>query len=70
MSTGFQTPKTFAGWAKWIVICIAIVAVVFVAANAFGVAIPSWIITLLWICVGAAVVIGVITFLASLGSVS
>lgn len=62
-----NTPNTFAGWAIWIVICIAIVAAVIVAANAFGIAIPPWIFTLLWICVGAAFVVAVITFLAKLG---
>ena len=67
MSTGLQTPKSIAGWAIWIVICAAIVAVVFVACNAFGIVIPGWIITLLWICVGAAIVVAVITFLARLG---
>jgi hypothetical protein len=68
MSTGFQPPRTIAGWAIWLVILIAIVAAVYVAAQAFGIVIPSWIITLFWICVAAMVVIGVIRFLASLGS--
>jgi hypothetical protein len=68
MSTGFQPPRTIAGWAIWLVILIAIVAAVYVAANAFGVVIPSWVVTLFWICIAAVVVIGVIRFLASLGS--
>jgi thiosulfate reductase cytochrome b subunit len=68
MSTGFQPPRTLAGYAIWLVIVIAIVAAVYVAATAFGVHIPSWIITLFWICVAAMVVIAVIRFLASLGS--
>jgi hypothetical protein len=68
MSTGFQPPRTIAGWAIWLVILIAIVAAVYVAANAFGVAIPSWVVTLFWICIAAVIVIGVIRFLASLGS--
>ena len=62
-----QTPNTIAGWAIWIVIALAIVAVVMVAANAFGVAIPPFILTLLWICFGAALVVGAIMFLAKLG---
>jgi hypothetical protein len=62
-----QTPNTIAGWAIWIVITIAIVAAVIVACNAFGIAIPSWVMTLLWICVGAVIVVAVIRFLASLG---
>jgi hypothetical protein len=66
VSTGFQPPRTIAGWAIFIVILIAIVAAVYVAAQAFGIIIPPWIITLLWICVGAAIVVAVIKFLASL----
>ena len=62
-----QTPTTIAGWAIWIVIALAIIAVVFLAANAFGIAIPAWVVTALWICGGAAFLIAVITFLASLG---
>ncbi len=68
MSTGIQPPKTIAGWAIWFVIFIAILACVYVAANAFGIAIPQWVITLLWICGGAVAVILAIRFLASLGS--
>jgi hypothetical protein len=64
---GFKTPTTIAGWAIWVVILIAIVACVYVAAQAFGVAIPQWVITLFWICVAAMVVVAVIRFLAGLG---
>ncbi len=62
-----QTPTTIAGWAIWIVITLAIIAVVFLAANAFGVTIPPWVVTALWICGGAAFLVGVIMFLARLG---
>ncbi len=62
-----QTPTSIAGWAIWVVICLAIVAAVYVAANAFGIAIPVWVVTLFWICVAAAIVVAVIRFLASLG---
>ena|ERR1700728_1019780 len=65
--TPVQVPNTIAGWAIWAVIVAAIVAVVLVACQQFGVAIPGWIITLLWICVAAAIVVAVIRFLASLG---
>jgi amino acid transporter len=68
MSTGFQPPRTIAGYAIWLVIVIAIVACVYVAARAFGVIIPAWIVTLFWIVIAAVVVIGVIRFLAGLGS--
>lgn len=67
MSTGFQPPRTIAGWAIWVVIVAAIVAVVFVACQQFGIVIPGWIITLLWICVAAAIVVAVIMFLSRLG---
>lgn len=62
-----QTPTTFAGWAIWLVITLAILGIVFLAANAFGIAIPPWVITALWICGGAAFLVAVITFLAKLG---
>jgi hypothetical protein len=63
----FQTPTTLAGWAIWIVITIAIVACVVVAARAFGIIFPSWLFTLFWIVVAAAIVVAVIRFLAGLG---
>jgi hypothetical protein len=62
-----QTPTTISGWAIWLVITLAIIAVVFVAANAFGIAIPSWVITGLWICGAAAFLVAVIMFLGRLG---
>jgi hypothetical protein len=62
-----QTPNTIAGWAIWVVICAAIVGIVLLACAQFGVTIPGWIFTLLWICVAAALVIGAIKFVASLG---
>ncbi len=65
-----QKPTTIAGWAIWLVITFAIVACVYVAANAFQMVIPWWIVTLFWICVGAAIIVAVITFLASLGGSS
>lgn len=62
-----RTPTSVAEWAIWIVIAIAIIAVVYVMAQVAGIVIPGWIITLLWICLAAFVVVGVIRFLASLG---
>jgi hypothetical protein len=66
--TGVELPRTIAGWAIWLVILIAVVAAVYVGAGAMGVAIPRWVVTLFWIVIAAVVVIGVIRFLASLGS--
>lgn len=63
-----HTPTTIAGWAIWIVIAAAIVAAMYVALTAFGIGIPSWVITLFWICVVAVVVVAVIRFLAGLGN--
>jgi hypothetical protein len=67
MSTGLQPPNNIAGWAIWFVIVIAICAVVYVMAQVAGIVIPSWVITLLWICLAAVVVVAVIKFLARLG---
>jgi hypothetical protein len=68
MSTGPQWPTTITGWAIWIVIVIAICAAVYVMSIVAGIAIPWWVQTLLWICVAAAVIVGVIRFLAKLGN--
>ena len=67
MSPAFQRPTTIVGWAIYLVILLAVLAVVYVAANAFGLPIPPWLITLVWICVAAAIVVGVLMFLGSLG---
>lgn len=40
-----------------IVIIAAVVALVYIALNKFGVAIPDWVIKVFWICVIAFVVI-------------
>lgn len=67
MNGGIRTPNTIAGWAIWLVILLAIIGCVYVAVQAFGVPIPSWIITLGVICLVAFVVILAIRFLSSLG---
>lgn len=67
MSTGPQVPNTIAGWAIYLVIVIAIVAVVYVMLQITGVVIPSWVMTLLWICLVAFLVIAAIKFLSRLG---
>jgi len=68
MSTGPnpQLPSTVAGWAGWLVLVIAIVAVVYVMLQVTGIAIPAWVLTLLWICLAAFIAIAAIRFLARL----
>lgn len=49
-----------------VVIIAACVALVFVALNQFGIAIPMWVIHVFWICVVAFVIVVAIRFCASL----
>lgn len=60
-------PTTVAGWAIWVVIVAAIIAVVYLALTQFGIVIPAWVVTVFWILVVAAVLVAAIKFLASLG---
>jgi hypothetical protein len=62
-----QPPRTISEGAVWLVILIAIVGCVYVAANAFGIGIPQWVVTLFWIVVACVVIVGVIRFLAGVG---
>jgi hypothetical protein len=49
--------------AVMVVIIAAVIGIVLVALNVFGVAIPSWAVTIFWIIVVAAVAIGAIKLL-------
>lgn len=49
--------------AVWVIIIAAIVAIVFVATRAMGVAIPAWVIQVFWILVIAVVCIAAIQLL-------
>jgi uncharacterized membrane protein YbaN (DUF454 family) len=49
--------------AVMVVIIAAVIGIVLVALNVFGVAIPSWAVTIFWIIVAAAVAIGAIKLL-------
>jgi hypothetical protein len=53
-------------WAIWAVAVLAVLAIVYVAARAFGVAIPGWLIQVLWIVLAAVVCILAIRFVLSL----
>lgn len=59
-------PSGIAGFAIWVIIVAAVVAVVFIGCRAMGVTIPPWIIQLMWILVAAALCIWAIKFLMSL----
>lgn len=66
MLAAISIPGGIAGVAVWIIIVAAVVAIVFVACKAMGVAIPGWVIQVLWILVAAAVCVWAIKFLMSL----
>jgi hypothetical protein len=68
MSTGPQFPNSISSWAIWIVIVVAIVAVIYVMLQVTGIAVPSWVLTLLWICLAAVIAVAVIKFLSRLGN--
>lgn len=59
-------PGGIAGMAIWIIILAAVVAIVFIACKAMGVAIPGWVINVFWVLVIAAVCIWAIKFLMTL----
>lgn len=56
----------FDGLAKWAVIVITLAAIVFLACQVMKVAIPGWLIQLIWIVVAAVVCIAAINFVAGL----
>lgn len=60
-------PKTLAQWLIMIVIVGALVAIGVAAAAHFGIAIPPLVWTLLWVVLGASLIILAIRFLMSLG---
>lgn len=43
-SLAFIVPTGIAGMAIWLIILLAVVAIVYIAARAMGVAIPQWVI--------------------------
>jgi hypothetical protein len=58
-----MSPANLASMAIYLVIIAAIIAVVLVAFQAFGIAIPAFVITIGWILAAAFVVIAAIRFL-------
>jgi hypothetical protein len=66
MSTG-RLPQTFGGWALWVIIAIAICAVVYVVAGAVGIPIPGWVVQLVFICIVAVIAVAAVRFLMTLG---
>lgn len=57
---------SFVQLAIWIVVIAAVVALVYIALNQFGVAIPPWVAQVFWVVVVAFVVIVAIKVVASL----
>jgi hypothetical protein len=54
-----------ASWAVWIIIVAAIVAIVVVICRQMGVAIPPFVVTILWIILAAVIGVLAIKFLLS-----
>jgi hypothetical protein len=50
-----------------VVIVAAVVALVYVALNNFGIGIPAWVVQVFWILVVAFVVIAAIKFILTMG---
>ncbi len=59
-------PTGIVGIAIWIVIVIAIVALVALACKTMGVSIPAWVQQAFWIVIVAVVIIAAIRFVAGL----
>lgn len=59
-------PGGIAGLAVWVILLIAIVAIVIVATRAMGVPIPSWVWNILGIVLIAVVAIVAVKFIAGL----
>ncbi len=50
-----------------IIVVLACVAIAMVAASAFGIAIPAWVVTMFWIVVVACAAIYAIKFISGMG---
>lgn len=59
---------TFVQVAIWVVVALAVISLVYVAQQQFGVEIPWFVRAVFWICVVACVVIAAIKFIASQSS--
>lgn len=66
-----MTEPTVGGWTIGriviaIIACAAIIAIMYVAMNAFGIVIPSIVITILWIVFVAVLAIGAVKLILSM----
>ncbi len=61
---------SFVSWALIIVVVLAVVALVYVAAQQMGIAIPPFVVNVFWIVFAAVVVIAAILFLARVAGLS
>lgn len=59
-------PGGIAGMAIWVIIVAAIVAIVFIACRAMGVAIPPWVVQVFWVVIIAIVCVFAIKLLLSI----
>jgi hypothetical protein len=59
-------PGGIAGMAIWVIIVAAVIAIVYIATRAMGVAIPPWVVQVFWVLVIAVVCIFAIRFLLTL----
>jgi hypothetical protein len=44
-----EPPTTIVGWTIWAIVVLACVAIAWVAITQFGIPVPGWAITMLWI---------------------
>lgn len=52
--------------AIFVIVIAGIIGIVFVVTKQMGIAVPAWIITILWICLAVVIGIVAIRFLASM----
>jgi len=62
-----KLPNDIGSLAIWVVVAAAVIALVYVALVQFGITVPAWVVTVLWIVGVACVVIMAIRFLTGKG---
>jgi hypothetical protein len=63
LTAALVIPGGIAGLAIWLILLAAVVAIVFIACRAMGIAIPGWVVQVFWIVVIAFVCIFAIKLL-------
>lgn len=60
-----QRPNSIGELAIWVVVAAAIAALVFIALQQFGIAVPLWAVNVFWVLVVATVIVLAIKWLMS-----